>query len=89
MIVALYSVFDAAACVYMPPFVARTDGEAKRMLQRSMDDRNSMIAIYPEQFRLLRIAHYDDADGAIVPIRPLELVCSGLDLRPPAEPGAV
>ena len=51
MISMVFAVFDSAARVYSPPFLAARDEIAKRMFYEACSDRNSTIGSIPRSLR--------------------------------------
>lgn len=70
----VYTVRDVKGEYCLPPFVARTDEIARRMIVETVD-RNVGIpmAVYGEDFRLLRIAGWDEESGLMTPCDHIDL----------------
>lgn len=64
----VWTVFDSAAGFYMPPFYARSKGEAIRSFRESANDDRSNIKKYADQFTLFHLGFYDDATAAFDPL---------------------
>ena len=65
-----YSIRDGKAEVYSPPFLARSDGEAIRMVMQSLDGA-SQLSRFPDDFTLYRIGEWFEESAvmeATVPI---------------------
>lgn len=75
-----YSVYDAKALVYAPPFFAATDGAALRSFQELANDLNTTVGKYPTDFSLWRIGSYDDQNGVFAPAVPLAHVADANSL---------
>lgn len=63
MRVGLYSVYDTQMKVYLAPFVARNDVEAKRQIAAAMADpqlAKSAMCMAPSDFWLVHVADFDD-----------------------------
>ena len=69
----MYSVFDAAAQYFMPPFFARTDGEAKRMFIGSLGDSFQFRADY----NLFSLGAFDQDTGTLTAAPAPMIVLSG------------
>lgn len=69
----LYSVADAVAQVFSPPFTMATDREAIRAFTISVNDPASSINKSPHDYSLHRVAIFDDETG-LVSAAPLMLV---------------
>lgn len=63
----MYSIYDSKAKVYNRPVFLHSDPEAERMLKMSVQDPNSLISKFPEDYDLFAIGTYDDQTGKIVP----------------------
>jgi hypothetical protein len=73
MIKKIFTVFDAKAEIYLPPFYMHSKGEAIRAFQTSANDQNLQIGKYPEDFTLYEIGEYDDSTAEIKTIKHLPL----------------
>jgi hypothetical protein len=63
MIWKMYSVRDAKAEVFKPPFYKQTHGEAERDFRMLCNDEKSIVAKYPEDFDLWYMGEFDDCSG--------------------------
>lgn len=61
----IFSIFDEKAQAYNSPQYLQHKGEAIRMLQTTMDNKDSMLSKYPQDFSLYCIGDYDDNLGKI------------------------
>lgn len=68
----LYSILDVKLELFNQPFPARSDVEARRMFALLANDRG-LISSAPEDFRLVKIADFDDHTGAISSHEPKNL----------------
>lgn len=61
----VYTLFDAAASVFLKPFQATNDGEAIRLFTTWVNDSEtpSNVSKYPHQFSLWHLGEYDDSTG--------------------------
>lgn len=66
MIVKYYSVFDTKVGAFMPPFAARSDGEAMRSFGDAIGDGKSQFAAHPEDYQLFYVGSFDDSSGLFV-----------------------
>lgn len=70
----VYTVRDVKGDYCLPPFVARNDEVAKRMIVDTIDRTpNLPMAVYGEDFRLVHIADYAEITGEIVPLPHVDL----------------
>ena len=63
MIHEIYSVRDAAAEAYLPPFAMQTLGAAIRAFTDTCNDPNSNLNNHPEDYTLFRLGIFDDRTG--------------------------
>lgn len=68
----LYSVVDTSLDLFNPPFSARSDAEARRMFAL-LANEPGLIGSAPEDFRLVKLAEFDDSNGALVTHEPKNL----------------
>ena len=63
-----YSIRDAKAEVFNPPFFKSTHGEAERDFHRLVNDKSSMPSQYPDDYDLYHIGEYNDQTGIFEPL---------------------
>jgi hypothetical protein len=73
MLLNIYSIYDSAANAYATPFFMQNDGLATRAFQANVDNKDSQIHEFPDQFTLFHIGTYDDENGSINSITPKSL----------------
>lgn len=61
----MFSVFDQPAGAYLPPFYARTRGEALRQFMDALCNPEHQFAKHPKDYTLFFLAEFDDNTGAI------------------------
>lgn len=59
------AVFDVKSEFYGNPFTAVNTQSAVREFAAAVNDPTAMLYKYPEDFRLLKLAEYDDTTGAV------------------------
>lgn len=64
----VYSIRDAKAEVFNPPFFKKTHGEAERDFTTLVNDEKSTVFNYPEDFDLYYLGVYNDSTGRLAPI---------------------
>lgn len=64
----VYSIRDAKAEIFNPPFYKKTHGEAERDFSTLCRDEKAMPAQYPEDFDLYYLGTYDDVSGKLTPL---------------------
>lgn len=79
----LYSIKDSKAGVFNTPFVQITNGEAERSLHRLVNDPQSMIAQYPEDYDLYYLGEFSETDGKMKMLdAPLHIISAGQFKKP-------
>tara|TARA_B110000483_G_scaffold230249_1_gene295239 strand:+ start:1229 stop:1483 length:255 start_codon:yes stop_codon:yes gene_type:complete len=63
----LYSVYDKKSEIYAPPFVELTDGTAIRACTDLIQRSDLPFGKYPEDYRLVRIAKWDETEAHASP----------------------
>lgn len=61
----IYSIYDEKAEAYNTPQYLRHKGEAIRMLQTTLDNKETMISKYPKDYSLYCLGTFDDNKGEI------------------------
>jgi len=61
------SVLDVKAGFYATPFVSINEDIACRDFGAVVRDPNTMLSKFPEDFRLVAIAEFDDITGQVIP----------------------
>jgi len=79
MKLALYSVYDLVAKTYSAPYASASDAMAIRALLTVVRDTNSQLNQHPHDFRLFRLAEWNDENGEITVDLP-HLVVNVIDL---------
>lgn len=65
--------YDVKADVYMSPFFFSAVGQAVRAFKDLANDKNTMVGRHPGDFKLVKVAAWDDATGAFESISPVVL----------------
>lgn len=76
----MFSIYDKQTKAYLPPFTARTVGEATRLVRQAVNDRNTNFCKYPADYRLCRVGVFDDGDAVVDNASPIEVVAELLTL---------
>lgn len=63
----MYTVYDAAAQAYGPPFFSRTHGEAIRSFESACADPQRDFFKHATDYSMWHIGQFDDQTGAIIP----------------------
>lgn len=63
-----FTLFDSKAGYYLPPFLARSEAEAKRIVANIVDSNRELApSKYPADFTLFCIGAYNDETGMLCP----------------------
>lgn len=63
-----FSIRDAKAEIFNPPFYKKTHGEAERDFKTLVNDPKSQVHMYAEDYDLYFIGVYDDNSGKFLPL---------------------
>lgn len=63
MILKMYTIRDAKIGAFRAPFFQNTHGEAERSFMTAVNDPQSQLHAYPEDFDLYYLGDYDDQSG--------------------------
>lgn len=74
----LCAVLDEKAESYMPPFSVVAIGQAIRLFGDACQNKDDQIGKHPEDYRLYKVAEYDDQTAEIVAVVPV-LLSSGYE----------
>lgn len=74
----VYSIFDAAAEAYFPPFFLHTEGMAIRGFTDAVNDPESQVGKHPKDYTLFQIGTFDDNTGIITPLQTNKPLGNGL-----------
>lgn len=81
MIHKMFSIYDAKAKAYLPPFILPEVGMATRAFGDAVNSTDHQFNKHPSDYFLHQIATFDDAVGRIVQLDRHELVCSGTQVK--------
>lgn len=63
----VFSIYDAVALVYAPPFVMNEEGEAVRVFADMANQADNRIGQHATDYTLFYIGTYDDSTGVVTP----------------------
>lgn len=92
MRLSLYSIHDTLMGVYLVPFAARSDVDARRQIKASLADpqmAQSAIALSPSDYSLCLLARFEDESGEISPVVPPHVLGSVSDVLGGSNAGPV
>ena len=75
----IYSIKDAKAEIYHLPFFQNTHGEAERSFSKTVNDPQTTLNQYPEDYDLWYLGEYDDAEGKIERLETPQHVIKAVD----------
>lgn len=67
MIHELYAIQDTKSQTFNPPFAQKNVGEAVRTFTKMVNDSQTVLNQFPEDFVLSRLGKYCDETGEIIP----------------------
>lgn len=79
MITKIYTVYDAAVGAFMPPFFARSHGEALRSFQDAINDEKNQLSKHLHDYCLFYVGDFDDGNADIVKPPAPERLLSGTE----------
>lgn len=68
-----FSILDVKSDVYSPPFFMQTVGQAMRAFKVTVNDQESQVGRFPEDFKLMRIGEFDGVRGLLTACEPTSL----------------
>lgn len=68
MIQKAFSIRDSKAEVYFSPFYQKTTGEAERSFAQLVNDPQTMVGKFPEDYDLYLIGEWNDQTGLLTPL---------------------
>lgn len=82
MILNVYAIFDKAVKSYSQPVFTQNDILIKRIVTQVLQDPQTDIAKYPDQYTVYHIGVYDNETGQLVDIEN-NIVCEVISLTTP------
>lgn len=64
MIKKVFSVFDSKAKLFSTPFYSHNDKTAQRDFARAVNDSNSDLSKFSEDYSLMELGEFDDENGS-------------------------
>lgn len=69
MKLSVFSIYDVKAKIYSRPFTMVHNGEALRAFSDTVNDpKSGLLHKYPEDYRLFKLAEFDDTIGVYTPM---------------------
>lgn len=86
----VFSIRDAKAEIFHTPFYKATDRDAERDFKHAVNDKQTKLNEYPEDFDLYCLGTYEDRDGKFQSLPTLVHVVKGIQVyvipTPPTKP---
>jgi uncharacterized protein len=79
----VYSVFDAKAEAFLPPFLCRARGEATRRFVDALTDEKHVFFQHAADFTLFELGEFDEDKGELIPAVPIVSLGNGLVYKSP------
>lgn len=70
----VYSIFDKGVQAFMSPFYTRAQGEAVRVFEQLINDKNTNCSKWPADFTMYRLGSYDDSNGFFECSEPVRVI---------------
>lgn len=74
-----YGIYDDALKAFLPPYFARSEGEAKRMFMSAVRDRNGQFLAHAHDYALFHLGYFHDDSGLLEPTSQPGRVMTGLE----------
>lgn len=74
MILQIFSVYDKAVQAFMPPFYARSKGEAIRSFSEACNDEKHNFNKHAADFSLMQLGEFEDKSGIFSTAEPSRVV---------------
>jgi hypothetical protein len=86
MIHKIFTVYDAKAEAYLPPFFAATNGLAIRMFEAACNDPDHTFFKHASDYTLFCIGTFDDAKAVIENLSPHDTLGNGVEFLASTKP---
>jgi len=81
----LFSIYDEKTLVFGQPFQAKTQGEALRMFAAAVNQPDSLLNDYPNDFTLYQIGSFNSENGLLTSECPLVNITRGSNVLLPSK----
>lgn len=86
MLINAYTLYDAKALTYSPPFYCGAHGQAVRAVMELVQDLNTTVGRHPADFTLYCVGQFNDAVGCLLPADVREHIADVTSLLPKRQP---
>ena len=87
MIHIVFSIYDAKAQAYLPPFFMHSEAVAVRAFSDGINDKEHAFGRHPSDYTLFNIGNFDDATGKIEPATPIAVASGHTLVEQPTSQG--
>lgn len=77
----MYAIRDAKSEAFLNPFFKITHGEAERDFHQAVNDPQTSLNKYPEDFDLYYLGQYDDRSGKLTSLDTPQHIVKAVQLR--------
>lgn len=85
MIRKVYTIFDSASRIYLPPFHCHAHGEAARAFKDAANSKSHYVGQHPADYTLFHTGHFDDTSGRYVMLDAFENLGNAVEFLESAE----
>jgi len=78
----IFSIRDSKGEVFNTPFFQKTHGEAERTFRELVNDPQSMLFKYPDDFDLYFVGEYDNQKGVVKPLDTPQHILKAINCKP-------
>lgn len=79
MIMQMFSIFDVKAKAYTQPFFMPQKGQALRDFDGVVNNEQTPVNKYPEDFSLYKLGEFDNISGKVVSLNQPEFLANAVD----------
>lgn len=72
----IFAVYDRQVNAFLPPFYARSKGEAIRSFSEAVNDPNKTFGKYAVDFALMSFGEFDDNSGSFITHDPVRVIAA-------------
>lgn len=77
----IYAIRDSKGEYFNNPFFNNTHGEAERNFDKLVNDKQSNINQYPEDYSVYHLGDFDESKGTIIALKEPQLIVNATQLR--------
>lgn len=77
----VFSLFDSKAKAYTQPYFMPQKGQALRSLDGIVNNPQTEVYKYPDDFKLYKLADYDNLSGKFIPLQEPEFIANAVEFK--------